>query len=342
VIKIIHLVPFDGVGGVEVAAKSIHDDMNEDFRLEVEYIFTNVQLPDSYWATLNPLKLLTVARRIASSDAEILVVSLWRSSVVGLIAKLISPKLNLVTFIHLDRSVHIFDAVFTKLSLLNSVEVWADSKTTLEKRFANLNSTNSRVISFVIERYDSLSKKNVRPAFIFWGRICQQKNIVRAIHLFERILKIRSDATFTIIGPDAGELSSIKQLCSSLGLTESIVFKGEASHDEIMKYASHASFYLQTSLAEGMAMSVVEAMQFGLVPVVSPVGEIASYCKNEFNSVLIFDDKQAIRTISSLLNDNSRYQKMRKNAIRTWIDKPLYRQSILLACKDVIRNLRLR
>ena len=44
-----------------------------------------------------------------------------------------------------------------------------------------------------------------------------------------------------------------------------------------IKKLANASFYLQTSKFEGFAMSVVESMMMGLVPVVTPVGEIGRY-----------------------------------------------------------------
>ena len=46
-----------------------------------------------------------------------------------------------------------------------------------------------------------------------------------------------------------------------------------------------------------MAFSVVEAMQLGLVPVVTAVGEIRAYCHNGQNAVRIETDEQAVEDV---------------------------------------------
>lgn len=94
-------------------------------------------------------------------------------------------------------------------------------------------------------------------------------------------------------------------------------------------------FYLQTSDLEGMAMSVLEAMQLGLVPVVTPVGEIASYCRHQENSLLITSDRQAVDDILGLLNNSRMYEQLRERAIATWTDKPLYSESVVQACLEI-------
>ncbi len=341
-VKVIHLIPFDGVGGVEVAARSIGSTINGDVDFEIRYIFENIEISKDYWAIFNPFRMVIVAWRLARGDVDLLVVSLWRSSIVGLMAKLFRPKLRMITFLHLDKNVHFLDFIFTYLSTRFSIQIWADSQASLDKRIPNLPIRRGRIISFVTQRYKSLPEQNVVPSFVFWGRITQQKNLVQSIYLFSAVLKCRPDAKFTIIGPDAGALHVIQSLCVSLGLTRSVFFTGPLSHNEIIKHAQRASFYLQTSFAEGMAMSVVEAMQFGLVPVVTAVGEISSYCADGVNAIVVSSEEQSVASVLALLNDNDRYHEIRRRAISTWLDKPIYKDSILMTCKEVINNLKLR
>jgi glycosyltransferase involved in cell wall biosynthesis len=144
---------------------------------------------------------------------------------------------------------------------------------------------------------------------------------------------LHPNATFTIIGPDNGELNSLRDLCGLLGVEKSVVFFGPASHEEIVNCASRASFYLQTSRYEGMAMSVVEAMQLGLLPVSTPAGEVASYCKDGVNAVIIDADSKAVEDILYLMSNDSIYYEIRKNAIATWRDIPLYSESVISTCQ---------
>jgi glycosyltransferase involved in cell wall biosynthesis len=138
------------------------------------------------------------------------------------------------------------------------------------------------------------------------------------------------------VGPNSGLLDGLQELCNALKLGDAVKFLGPMQHDDIIRLASQASFYLQTSKYEGMAMSVVESMQLGLVPIVTPVGEIGSYCKHDNNAVIIESDQKAIEDVVKLLNADDSYQRLRFNAIETWKDHPLYRESVLKACEALI------
>jgi glycosyltransferase involved in cell wall biosynthesis len=91
---------------------------------------------------------------------------------------------------------------------------------------------------------------------------------------------------------------------------------------EIFGFACEGSFYLQTSLQEGMAMSVVEAMQLGLVPVVTPVGQIATYCRDGENSILVGDDDDVVvRRLKTLATNPAMFRDLADGAHSTWLEK---------------------
>jgi glycosyltransferase involved in cell wall biosynthesis len=121
-------------------------------------------------------------------------------------------------------------------------------------------------------------------------------------------------------------------LCSKLEINDAVEFVGPLSHEEVLRRGAQHSFYLQTSVFEGMAMSVVEAMQLGLVPVVTPVGEIARYCVNGLNCIMISDDEGAVQQVLCALSDLDKFQALRDNAIATWEQYPLYKDSVIEAC----------
>jgi len=336
--RFIHVVPYDGVGGVESAARTTASMLEGSIDFKVEYIYRNLANQNDIKVTYNPWSLLTAIWRIRAESPDVLIVSLWRSSFVGLLVKLLCPRIKLVTFIHLERDVHFLDFLCTRASLLFSVRIWSDSEATIKGRLSAYQIRRSQTISFVTRQFDALPIKKVAPVFLFWGRINQQKGLDRAIRIFARIHDTYHESRYLIIGPDGGALNDIKKLCKELGVVDSVTFLGAALHEQIIQYASAGSFYLQTSLTEGMAMSVVESMQLGLLPVVTPVGEIASYCLHNQNAVIVTSDDKAVECVSALLESNERYQAMRTLAIETWKGKPLYRDSILDACIKIVEK----
>ncbi len=121
-----------------------------------------------------------------------------------------------------------------------------------------------------------------------------------------------------------------------LGLSSAVRFTGGMDRAAISAIARDSSFYLQTSQLEGMAVSVVEAMQLGLVPVVTPVGEISRYCLDGKNSVLVSDDEAAAHRALELIEDADDFKRMANEAMQTWQAKRLYREDVMEACGQLL------
>ena len=79
-------------------------------------------------------------------------------------------------------------------------------------------------------------------------------------------------------------------------------------------------------------------MQLGLVPIVTPVGEVGAYCHHGKNSVIIDTDEQAVEDVLRVLSSNESYQALRSMAIASWKQQPLYRDSVLNACRSIVEQ----
>jgi glycosyltransferase involved in cell wall biosynthesis len=75
-------------------------------------------------------------------------------------------------------------------------------------------------------------------------------------------------AKLTIVG-DGDCRGQLKHLASQLALHGRVAFPGRT--DDVSPYLRSAHFYLSTSVSEGMSNALLEAMSFGVVPLVSDV-----------------------------------------------------------------------
>ena len=341
----VHLVPFDGIGGVEVAARTTPDAALPQFHfrklylLDDPYIAANAQNatttpprrvldhPRVYWDALQRLRRL---------GPRLVIASLWRSCAVAIVLKLLRPSTKVVTFLHLATDVHLADKWLNTIAMWLSTEVWADSQATLDARVSQRLRGRTRVISFLVERQAPPEPRAPSPRFVFWGRLHPQKGLARALRLFALIHAQRADAEFLVIGPDGGQRRALEEQVASLGLSGAVRFAGGMDRAAIFALARELSFYLQTSEVEGMAMSVIEAMQLGLVPVVTPVGEIRRYCQDGANAVLVSDDEAAARHAVALIADAETFQRMASAAVQTWQAKRLYREDLMGACQELV------
>ena len=338
--KVIHLLPYDGIGGAEAAARSMAEAPPVDIDFHLRFIFPHVRSRNQRGATFNPLTLLSSTLKVLGERPDLLVCSLWRSCIVGILVKLRRPGTRLAVFIHNSVDAHQADRVVTRLAMALAEAVWVDSEASLRLRFRKMPRAPVTVIPFLARQLDpALEEDSIQqptPTFVFWGRLAAQKNLRNALQLFAAVRRVAPDACFTVIGPDSGELPVLRAWCRQTGIDDAVRFTGPMDFDGIRASARDHAFYLQTSNYEGMAMSVVEAMQLGLVPVVTPVGEIARYCRDGENAVLVANPEDAASRVLGLLQDPARWRAMRQRAIATWRGQPLYGDAVAAACRTLI------
>jgi glycosyltransferase involved in cell wall biosynthesis len=128
-------------------------------------------------------------------------------------------------------------------------------------------------------------------------------------------------------------LGQLQRQARTKGLAGKVDFLGAMTMAQIEEATADASFFLQLSRQEGMAMSVVESMQLGLVPVVTKVGEIANYCRDGENAVMHRTIDDTVRQIETLLGDDDEYRRMSSAAAEHWADVLLYQEDILRAAR---------
>lgn len=339
----VHIVPLDAIGGVEVAARTTPDTELPPFRFRKLYLLDDVGATDKSQATPSSRHALDHPRvywlslhKLLRLRPQLVIASLWRSCAVAITCKLLRPSTRLVTFLHLATDVHIADKLLNRVAMWLSSEIWADSQATLDARVPPRLQSRTRVISFLVERQPLPALRAPAPRFVFWGRLHPQKDLSRAMRLFASINAQRSDAEFLVIGPDGGERAMLERQVASLGLSSAVRFAGGMSRAEIFALAGQYSFYLQTSVVEGMAMSVIEAMQLGLVPVVTPAGEIGRYCQDGVNAVVVSEDESAVRRVLALIEDTEAFKQMASAAVATWQAKRLYRDDVMEACGKLL------
>jgi glycosyltransferase involved in cell wall biosynthesis len=346
-LRILHIIPHDGVGGVEVAARSMAEraDPGCDFKLLLLAGDTLAQdrsnvVTSPYRSPLNPLAQLRAVRLCLRMKPDVLVASLWRSVAVAVLARLLGRRIRLVYFLNLDRPAHIVDAVAARIAVAFADEVWGDSGATLAARIGGLKK-RTRVISFVTDRRAVPAPlAAVRPHFVTWSRLNRQKGIDRALHFIAALRKSGIDATFDIWGPDDGERALLESLVQELGIAGGVAFRGLAARDTLPAIAAEGGFFLQLSRFEGMAMGTVEAMQLGLVPVVTPVGEMARYVQEGQTGIVADPDRleNAAAAVAELLRDPAAYARLRAGAVAYWQQTPLYADDICAAAHDLARG----
>ncbi|WP_338429757.1 glycosyltransferase [Synechococcus elongatus] len=333
----VYLIPYDCIGGVECAARSLPSGTYGELQLQKAFLAyrpetTFLRAGDYsgiHRSENDPRNFIKILIWLHQKRPTLLVSSLWRCYFILILHKLFHPTCQTVCFLHSSKPVHFIDNFLAWFSMLLSKKIWVDSYATSIMRVPKCWQSKTIQISMKIKQQDPVTSLEPSPIFIFWGRLATHKRLNHALELFQAIHQQISRAQFWIVGPDGGELETLLKLQDKLRLQHSVKFFGPKLHSEIITLAAQCSFYLQTSELEGLAMSVQEAMQLGLVPVVTPVGEIAHYCRDAINAIFVSSPDTTAARIAELLNFPNQYRDMRKQAILTWSDVHLYRDQFL-------------
>jgi glycosyltransferase involved in cell wall biosynthesis len=125
---------------------------------------------------------------------------------------------------------------------------------------------------------------------LYFGRVCRAQ---KRVHLFPEILRQLRAAQFPFQWTIAGEGSERSWLQSemiSASPMSSIEFPGAIAYRDVPRLLDSHDIFLLASHAEGLPLSLLEAMSHGLVPVVSNLASGVSEVVNERCGVLVDPD----------------------------------------------------
>ena len=336
-VRVVHILPRDGLGGVETAARSMaaRDDLACDFHLLFvagdTLAVDNPRVKISGFASsANPLAHRAVLRRCLALDPDVVIASLWKSVPLLAALKLRRPSIKRVMTLNSGRDAHLADALLFRAGVTLADEVWSDSAAALAERRVT---APHRVISFVTERLVPLPDSPPQPRFAAWARIDRNKGFDVALSLLAALVDRGLEPRFDLYGPDGGARAELEAQARRLGIADRVHFHGPVDRRDLPTAAAGTSFFLLASRLEGMAMACVEAMQLGLVPVVTPAGEMAHYVVPGETGILIDPAEigDSAAEVTALLAAPKRFAAMRHAAIARWASAPLYADDMCAA-----------
>lgn len=141
------------------------------------------------------------------------------------------------------------------------------------------------------------------------------KNISAALRIWKRIEDIGACGwNLVIVGTGVDE-KKLKDYAATLNL-KSATFLGETSEPE--KYYQESSLFMMTSHSEGWPMTLLEAQQYGCVPVVfNTFAALPEIVKNGVNGYVIEknDESKFAQTLIELMKDKISLQKLSQNCV---------------------------
>ena len=345
--KIVHIIPTFELGGVQTGILYSLEDLNAVY----DYKILVIGIIDSDW--LKNLS-LTLQSHIISTGApglvsgwiegyrllkqlkpDFIISSLWKSVGLSVSYRLLNRNVWLGGFFHSAYSPHFASTFFMRLMALVQDTSFADSYVTkhfLEK-FYKIKNTHVVPYFFTFTRREG--HKNFNPAAIkiaYFGRISEAKGVDRSIEFCSLLKSGAVKFTFDIYGD--GAVDKYNQKINGLSLQKEVHIKKILPLNLVMENMQQYDFLLQLSNHEGMALAVVEAMNCGLVPIVTPVGEIKRYSKDGKNAIWldpVFDDNLLVLVdkVKNVVSNPVLYSDLSSSAAGTFINYKKYSETLI-------------
>lgn len=182
---------------------------------------------------------------------------------------------------------------------------WADVVVVLSKEWADYFSDNICdrkkicVMHNAVMIPNSITDVYNNNNVLFLGRLSPRKNPQVLLEAASIVLKNGLSTRFRFAGD--GDVEKYKAIATKLGIQEYCDFLGWVADKDRENLIKDSGIFCLPSQNEGMPMSLLEAMSYGLPCIVTPVGGIPQVIRSNQNGYLV--DKNDVTGIVSSLNE---------------------------------------
>lgn len=165
-----------------------------------------------------------------------------------------------------------------------------------------------------LERFPLVKPKLVSYDIVFVGRLVRVKRVDVLLEAVARLVSQYASLRVAIAG-DGPLAPQLHRLSRQLGLCNVVHFVGAVS--DVPALLRTCEIFVMCSESEGFPFALIEAMCSGLLPIVTPVGDIPTVVKTGLNGWLVpVGDASALaEALTRLLDDPALRASMRTEAL---------------------------
>jgi len=152
--------------------------------------------------------------------------------------------------------------------------------------------------------------------FLFLGRLHFKKGIIPLVKAWKKSSLYKSGKhKLVIVGPDDGELNKLKKELLSVSESD-ICYLGAIFGEEKNKILKESHFYVMPSYGEGFPTSVIESMQYGLIPLISEGCNFPEAFENNLAIKIAPNENEILPALEKAINVNN--QEAKEWGFRAW------------------------
>ncbi len=354
-LKVVHVVSSFSLGGVQTGMLYSIEELNKEFDYTVitykadenwlkevpsgiKKHITILGASTIFSGTIKSFRLLQIMK------PDVVVASLWKSVPAAIMYKIFNPKVCLCGFYHQNGIIHFLERFFLKVLSKKQDMAFADSAATKKFIKEKLSVENTVVVPYLFN-FNTLHKTTIinhpKIKLVFFGRLAQVKRVDRMLLFCKLCKEAGINFQFDIYGK--GDAEKYKAIIDNYKLQNEVTIKDLLPLNKIQPTMLQYDFLLQLSDIEGMALSVVEGLSCGLIPLVTPVGEIENYTKDGVNALWLYPDFDKnlpllVEKLLIVLKTPETYKSLSYEATQTFKTQKKYVESFCEGINDFIKR----
>jgi glycosyltransferase involved in cell wall biosynthesis len=135
-------------------------------------------------------------------------------------------------------------------------------------------------------RFHPVEARPHASKLLYVGRLAAEKGLPVLFESLKRLGKQGYDYELTLVG-DGSERSALEALASRLGIADRVVFAGFASQDGVRECLLQSDVFVLPSFAEGVPVSLMEAMACGIPVIGTYVGGVVELVESGATGLLV-------------------------------------------------------
>lgn len=257
-----------------------------------------------YWMLFHPeIKIVHVQGSVGAS--------FWRKAIFIYIAKFFHKKV--VWHMHAGRfAVFYQQHRYAVRKVVNKSDVIIALSEYWKEYFKNEFPTKRvEIIKNVISAPKAHKQQTSYFTLLFLGLLGKNKGIYDLLEcIWDHKVEFQGKLKLYIGGN--GEIEHVKQLIKEYGIADIVIFEGWVSGDKKIELLNKSDAYILPSYKEGLPISILEAMSYGMPIISTPVGGIPEIVSNGENGYLVEpgNKEDIYKAIISLLNDSGLRNRM--------------------------------
>jgi glycosyltransferase involved in cell wall biosynthesis len=154
---------------------------------------------------------------------------------------------------------------------------------------------------FGLDKLPQINIKEKNRSLFYSNRMLSENyNIDKVIRLFHKISATNEDARL-LISHDGPKRHELEKLVKDLQIGDRVKFKGFLSHVDQISLYRKSQFYISIPTSDSTSVSLIEAMAYGCIPIVSDIPANKEWIKEGRNGI-IYDPQTAFEQAEIILS----------------------------------------